>query len=249
MVRPTNFLILLAILAALLVASARWQAFASFLVAPIACGVAVAAYNLHWFSSIYGGYPSPFGGHWMEGLAGILFSPSRGLFIYSPILALGALALLPRFARRAKAGFPLLVACTVFVAGNVVVVARWPVWWGGYSWGPRLLSETVPFLIVMAALAGIGRSRMGKAVFAVLLAYSVAIQALGVYFYPKGNWNGAPVSVDRNMSRLWDWRDNPISRTACGGLVWEPYAIMRAAIRGGLPGASRKVSQLKIHPY
>jgi hypothetical protein len=39
--------------------------------------------------------------------------------------------------------------------------------------------------------------------------YSCLIQALGVFCYPKGRWDSAPVSVNDDPGRLWNWADNP----------------------------------------
>jgi hypothetical protein len=57
------------------------------------------------------------------------------------------------------------------------------------------------------------------------------------------------MSVDNAPDRLWDWRDNPIVRTVRGGLYWEPYAIVGAALTGGLPAAQRRLRELNVNPY
>jgi len=85
--------------------------------------------------------------------------------------------------------------------------------------------------------------------FAAAVLYGFLIRALEVYFYPKGRWDHLPVSVDREPSRLWSWADNPIVRTARGGIAWEPYSIVAAAMRGGLPAASEKLKSLGIASY
>ena len=88
-----------------------------------------------------------------------------------------------------------------------------------------------------------------KRSFAILAIYGCLIQALGVYFYPKGHWDNLPVSVDQAPGRLWSWSDNPIGRTAAGGPVWEPYAIVRAALLGGTKGAAERMRELEINPF
>jgi hypothetical protein len=55
------------------------------------------------------------------------------------------------------------------------------------------------------------RSRALVALAGVLIAYSVALQAIGAYCYPS-TWNVEPVNVDLHHERLWDWRDTEVSR-------------------------------------
>jgi hypothetical protein len=83
-------------------------------------------------------------------------------------------------------------------------------------------------------------------VFAILAVYSFFIQALGVYYYPHGQWDQTPISVSLDTSRVWDWRDNPILRTARGGPVWKPYAVLGAAIREGKSGVLREMRDLDV---
>jgi hypothetical protein len=85
--------------------------------------------------------------------------------------------------------------------------------------------------------------------FAALALYSVLIQAVGVFFYPKGHWDGTPEGVDAAHGRLWNWKDNPVTRTVAGGLYWEPYAIVGAAFTGGIPAARRRMRELNVNPY
>jgi hypothetical protein len=88
-----------------------------------------------------------------------------------------------------------------------------------------------------------------RSAFAVTAAYCFFLQVLGVYCYPKGHWDHLPVSVNDDPGRLWNWTDNPVTRTARGGIAWEPYAIAAAAVTGGLPEASKKLQQLGIKSF
>jgi hypothetical protein len=113
-----------------------------------------------------------------------------------------------------------------------------------------MLTELLPPLMVLIAIgvSVIDRPWPRRA-FAALALYSVLIQALGVFFYPKGHWDGTPQSVDAAPARLWDWRDNPIVRTARGGLYWEPYPIVGAALTRGFPAARVRMRELNVNPY
>jgi hypothetical protein len=138
----------------------------------------------------------------------------------------------------------------VFSILEPLIMARSVIWWGGYCWGPRLLTEIgAPLVILMALGVSVLDRPWPRRAFAVLALYSVSIQGIGVFFYPNGHWDGAPQSVDAPGGRLWNWRDNPIARTVSGGFYWTPYAVVGAAIAGGLPAAQLRAHELNVNPY
>ena len=141
-------------------------------------------------------------------------------------------------------------ASGIFAVLQIAVIAKWPIWWGGYCWGPRLLTEIVPGLIVLMAIGTPAlHGRAPKTVLILAALYCVFIQALGVYCYPKGHWDHVPTSVNVRPDRLWDWRDNPIVRTARGGVVWEPYGVVATGLSKGVPAAAEKLKEYGINPY
>jgi hypothetical protein len=88
-----------------------------------------------------------------------------------------------------------------------------------------------------------------RRLFAALALYSVLIQAVGAFFYPHGGWDGGPPNVNAAPGRLWDWHDNPISRTVHAGPFWQPYAVVGAALTGGIPAAKLRMRELNANPY
>jgi hypothetical protein len=254
--RQTNILMLPALLVALLLAKASVREHVRLWALPLLGGAIIASYNLYVLRHISGGHtPKGLNGDWLDGFAGILFSPGRGLLIYTPVAIFAVCALLPSArAARAKCA-PLLAACLVFVVLDTIVIAKWRIWWGGYCWGPRLLTELAPPLIVLMAIgaSAIDRPLFGqpwpRRAFAVLALYSISIQAIGAFFYPKGRWDTRPQNVNVAPARLWDWRDNPIARTVRGGPAWESYAVIGAAISSGIPAAQRRMRELNANPY
>jgi hypothetical protein len=83
------------------------------------------------------------------GLVGSLISPGRGLLWEFPIVVLVPLGVrvLWREGRRIEA----------FVFGGLAVVellnvATWEAWWGGWGWGLRLFVPALPLLAAMAAI-------------------------------------------------------------------------------------------------
>lgn len=140
-------------------------------------------------------------------LAGGLVSPSRGLLVFLPWLAVLVAAGVARWRRiEHRDLFVLGVGGTAALAA---VVAAFPHWWGGYSYGPRLLTESVWFAVpigvaVLPALEGDRRWR--RALAAAALA-GVAIHAGGALSRQGMLWNSLPRSVDEAPERIWDWRD------------------------------------------
>jgi len=239
-IRPTNIVLL----PILLLASRR------ALIPVAAIGATVAAYNWMAFHRITGGYAAELKGRLAGGLAGLLLSPGRGLLIYSPVAIFALAAFLPAARGLREKHRPLFLGAAAMVAMHTLLIASWPIWWGGYTWGPRLLSETlVPLTILIAiGLPAISAARL-KPLFLTAAIYGCLIQALGVYCYPKGRWDHLPQSVDTHPERLWNWSDNPIVRTARGGLAWEPYAVVGAAAKGGIPAAAKRMRELGIGTY
>jgi hypothetical protein len=124
----------------------------------------------------------------LEGLAGILVSPSRGLLVFSPIVAFGFWGVLhtyrdSRFSVLRPVGLTALALC--------LVVALWFNWWGGWCYGPRLLTDAVTLLAFLAIPVAeeIRQSRTLVVVFGVCLAWAVAVQAVGAFAYDVVGWN------------------------------------------------------------
>ena len=194
----------------------------------IIVGGMVAAYNVAVFGNLRGGYglvTAPFSGAQLRGFAGILFSPSRGLMIYTPFLVAGFIGLWITLRNSAVRRNPVYAIAALFVICDLILIASWKSWWGGWSYGPRILTEATAMLVVLAVPAAekFRAQRWARVSFVILTAYSVAVQTLGAVAYrPIGGWNSYPVSVDKRPDRLWDWRDSQILRTAkflIGGLT------------------------------
>lgn len=146
-----------------------------------------------------------------EGYAGLLVSPSRGLLIFSPVVAVAACG----FAAAWSRGWGSAERwCLLAAAAQFALYGAYSVWWAGHTFGPRYMLDVLPFLIPAAAL-GMGRLRLrslGGACAVLGLAWSIAVSALGAYVYPAELWNTSPSEVDQNHERLWDWRDTQIRR-------------------------------------
>lgn len=146
-----------------------------------------------------------------DGLAGVLVSPGRGLFVYAPVLLLAPWGFVLAWTTE-RACRPLHLAFAACALGGIAVVAQWPIWWGGHCYGPRLLSDVLPYF---GFYAGYALHRMLHAGWApaasaaALIAASLAMNAPGALNGGTLRWNAVPDDVDRNPGRLWDWRSPP----------------------------------------
>lgn len=148
----------------------------------------------------------------MEALAGNMISPSRGWLIYSPCLLL--ICFLPKCTPLVKEKF--LLAISIFALFlQWLVISYFPHWWGGFCYGPRLMTDVVPWMFlasVMATAAYLQRPLQGRNAwlmrtsFTLILAFTLFVNAGGAYGTSSIDWNGRPTSIDEHPERLWDWR-------------------------------------------
>ena len=128
-----------------------------------------------------------FGLVFFSGLAGLLFSPGKGLVWYVPLLFLLPWAV-PAFWRRlpnVAALFALIVSVTILFYANVLF------WHGDPSWGPRYLYTTLPYLVLPLGevLRRWSRLRFSmRAVVVAVVAVSVLVQVAAVTVNPWRFW-------------------------------------------------------------
>ncbi len=169
-----------------------------------------------------------------EGVLGTLVSPSRGLFLYTPFLlvVLFAVAWCWRsfdHRQRWAAG-----VATAVIAVHWKLVASSVVWGGGASFGPRLLSDLLPWFLVLAAVSaeavrcpppGVRRWKWAWVAATLLLAVP------SVWIHHRG-------AVERMTIRdwgVWNWRYPPF----LFGLVWNPDDPLPGALVTWVADADR----------
>jgi len=138
-----------------------------------AIGVApLLAYNYFAFGSpLEQGYGTkPFDTPPTLGLYGLLFSPSRGLLVYTPYVIFAFAALLRAWRWPGEVATRLRWLSLVWLA-TLVLYATYAEWWGGRVFGSRFLDDLAP--VLFAALAwGIGvglmRTLVERVVFAIM---------------------------------------------------------------------------------
>ena len=163
------------------------------------------AYNLWVYGQVAipfyvqnGGFVSGVRSSLPEGLAGTLLSPARGLLVYSPFVLLAAAGV---WMRRHRLGRVELVAI-----GSVLVIwllaSNTVDWAGGWSYGPRLLADTLPFLafLMLPVLDAVTRpvrswspaTRGLAAALVLTVGWSVFVQARGALSWSTQVWNVVP---------------------------------------------------------
>ena len=197
-----------------------------FLPAPILVGLALLGYNLRFFGSIVGGqarleqiHPDLSGvsGVWssnlLDGLCGTLFSPNRGLLVFSPWVAVALATLAVPAVRHKLAAHSLICVLLASLAPYLLMLSKYSVWWGGHCFGPRYWTDAIPLFAILLAFGLEGTLKWSRALGAIsviTVVFSIAVQLIGAFCYPS-TWYNQP--FDAGLShRLWDWRDSELSR-------------------------------------
>ena len=194
----------------------QWRHLPALVVGAALAYAPFAEVHVHTYHSLLGPYAhaasgTKWGADLLVSLPGNLISPARGLLIYQPLFVLAVLIGIPRLTRRI--GGAMAVALAAWFLTHLVVVSYYRHWWGGHAWGPRFMTELMPVLVVLAApaVAGLWHKRSGRLLVGVLIAWSIALQTLGVYGPGAQRWMKSPVDVDQSPGRLWDWSDPPFA--------------------------------------
>lgn len=115
----------------------------------------------------------PLVGRPLQGLRGLLFSPAKSIFLYSPLHVLGLVGLVRSLRSRSEVVLPLL---GIFL-GQVALVSTLAFWAGEWAWGPRYLVATSPLVILGAPFAFEAGKRWTLRIVA---AIAVVIQLLSI---------------------------------------------------------------------
>ena len=222
-----------------------------FAAAAAFAGLAGILYNYWLFANFVGGAPfrteiwfqelgtrDMFAGSLPVGFAGLTVSPSRGLLIYSPIVLVAAYGAIRAWrsplmsgataARFDRADAILLTRYVSLAAVAILLTyAKFIAWWGGHGYGPRYLTDAMPFVGLLFApgflvlLQSHSRASLGKIAATAALIYSISIQGIGAFCWPS-SW-----TLDAEHPyrfRLWDWRESEIETCIREGPLVDPAA-------------------------
>ncbi len=175
---------------------------------------------LPWGAMYWSIYRNPFGPsmgflgeNWIPGefVLGVLFSPGRGLFVFQPFLWLIALNLFKAVRsepdRDPRGWQPFALGA---LGLHLLLIASWPIWWGGFCYGSRLVAEMVPLLAFFAVRpAGWLLERRGGWIALAAFAWIGLAIHVPCLYYDAWLWNAYPVSADAHPERMWDWLHPP----------------------------------------
>ncbi|HEY2093050.1 MAG TPA: hypothetical protein VGJ81_14280 [Thermoanaerobaculia bacterium] len=194
----------------------RWRRAVGFATAAALPMLLTLFYNVRFGGNVAGGYGvighSRFFSHpLLPGVAGLLFTPTHGLLIFSPFLLFLVLAV-RRSSDEASEdrGLRPEVFMVAAVVLQILLYAKVD-WRAGLSWGPRYMTDFLPFLIwllvpVVERLRGAGRLT-----FAIAVGVSVVLEAIGAFTYLPGN--DLPIfrfgRGPQEMDAAWDWSNAP----------------------------------------
>lgn len=195
--------------------------------------LAIAGYNATFFGAPWRfgpGLSGRFGDAFPESVAGLLLSPGRGLFVFTPI-ALLALWGLVRESRQSALARALLAAASL----HYVFMSLWNEWHGGESFGPRLLTDLLPALFFFLPGALLAAPKAGV----LLGGLSIAIQLLGGWTYDY-RWERLHQRGLEFDAALWSWRDSPLAFAVREGVVVQGIPAvegrrLRVALRRSTP--------------
>lgn len=147
------------------------------------------------------------GFHVPQALAANLFSPNRGIFFLSPVLLP---ALLPMYETlKSFKIFSFSFAVLAAFCGHLLAISLFPEWWGGHAFGPRYMTETIPYVTYFFAL-WLNHFKLNKKS-AIILSLSIVLSFLmhfeGATNFKTFLWNVNPINIDRQPSRVWDLSD------------------------------------------
>jgi hypothetical protein len=197
----------------------------------------VGAYDSVYFGSPltqgFSGSLSRFSEPWGLGHLGLLVSPGKGLFVFTPLalVAIGGLvrALLGA-EERARAG--MLGAAAV---AHWLLMGRWSEWHGGESFGPRMMTDVLPLLFFFLP-EGLDLVRWAGPL---LAGFSVFVQALGAFAFDDYRWERLyqrpPLPAH---AELWSLAESP---------VW--YYVERRVLIPALPLLERGRVFIRESPF
>ncbi|MDP3973461.1 MAG: hypothetical protein Q8P92_01380 [Candidatus Daviesbacteria bacterium] len=198
--------------------------FVSYLTILVGGLILLASFNIYLYGSPFGGYfdhVSVYGKTtFIKNAIGLFLSPARGVVFYTPLFILACLT--PLFYKKIGQ-LPTLQKNIYYLnffnlLGVILLNSFWGEWWGGHSWGSRLLADaTVSAIILVYFLYIFNKSILFKVILTIIVIYSVIVQAIGIFYYPRAFWDFYPKDVNGSTEKLWDFKDNPIIRQLVAG--------------------------------
>lgn len=164
-------------------------------------------YYYHYANILYGGGHSGF----FEELAANLFSPEKGLIIYSPILIFSVIGIYIKLKSKefSKLDFSLLLIFVLYY----LVISLVSEEWSGMSYGPGYISDALPVLIFFM-IPYFVQSEYFKQKKALSFVF-IALLLVSFFIHTKGAVSSSnridetPDNSENNADRTWNWKEMP----------------------------------------
>jgi hypothetical protein len=199
------------------------HAFMKYILVAAPIAIVYFGFNMSIYGKILSNYYSPDRvfhlSRFMEALAGNIYSPSRGLFIYSPILLVSLYGFIRFFPNKNNLRNSYILLFLIIIFCHWLLVSSFPHWWAGHSYGPRFFADMIPLFIfsVILVFEQIAVQKPIKQAVILLsitpfLIFSFYVHYKGAYIHAVYEWNITPTNIDADPGRLWDWNDMQMFR-------------------------------------
>jgi len=179
-----------------------------------------------------------------EGLWGLLFSPGKSIFLFTPILILPILfwfKLERKWLPEIITGSILLIVYLYFIGSFVGGTDYYP-WHGESSFGPRYLLPVIPFGLLIAALLYRKLTKMHKRlVFWPVILFGLLVQLVGVLIPYQVRFAGLEYQIFLNGER--------ITHNVYGNFIprWSPiYSMSKRLVRKTLEIPEQYLVRTKV---
>jgi hypothetical protein len=137
-------------------------------------------------------------------MLGTLFSPGRGLFLYVPMFLLILVVAIRRWKWIPNQG--LAVTALAVCTAHWQLISLFRNWWGGQCFGPRLMSDILPWFFVLGALCVASLLSAREAGEFHWTALKVTCLALVLAASVFVNSRGALARETADGAGIWNWR-------------------------------------------
>lgn len=162
-------------------------------------------YNAVYFGNISNqGYASQVSVNWLTpfpiGFLGLWLSPSKGLLVYSPVFIFSLIGFYMALKNKGwKESFNEIVFISIVIT-HTILLGAWKHWYGGYSFGYRMASDIIPFLMLLIVpYINSALFIRTKKIFAGAIVISALFELMGLAFF-DGIWHG---TYDRGFWNQW----------------------------------------------
>jgi len=210
--------------------------------------IGIALANFARFGSFwetgYGAEASSFGTPLIEGLAGQLVSPGKGVLWFCPAILLGLAGVAGLWRRSPR------VAGTILAGSALLLLAtsKYYQWHGGGCWGPRFLAPLAPLWLLGAAevfsrWGSLGAAR--RAGVAALAALSLGVAMLPLLVPFDRHVVDVNLEPERFAASVWTWRASPLILAAREAPAAASQAVRKLA--GALPLEATHLEPGRLH--